>query len=154
MSAIKKALLLLLCNLVCSFSLVAQTRVAGDSINAYLKGSWQVDVLKYFDGSRDGITRDIIISEKTLQVYETNDGMRKLKYSGELRVDSLDDGTPILYAYLTKGTATSNCNTLLFHVQILNEDSMTVDWFELYFLREEEKTNFYFAKCSFSRILD
>lgn len=154
MRSIKTIFPLLLTACLWTSGLAAQTATPGDSISKYLLGSWKVEVVKYFDGARDGIARDVSIIEKTMQVYETADGMRKLKYSGELRIDSLDDGTPVLYAYLTKNTSTSNCNTLLFQVHLINEDTMTVDWFELYFLREEEKTNFYFANCRFSRILD
>jgi hypothetical protein len=119
-----------------------------------LFGSWKVEVVKYFDGERHGISRDVRFSEKTLQVYETTNGMRKLKYSGETRLDSLDDGTLVIYAYLDQTTKIATCNTLLFHLHQDTEDNMTVDWFELYFLRDEEKTNFYFAKCRLSRILD
>lgn len=130
----------------------AQTRL--DSVHNYLVGSWKVEVERYFDGDRDGIERDVIYADKLLQVFESNKGIRKLKYKGETRLDSLDDGTIVLYVYLENSTITSNCNTLLFHLHPDTEESMLVAWFELYYLREVEKTNFYFANCRFSRIAD
>lgn len=134
--------------------LSAQSAARLDSINNFVLGSWKVEVVKYFDGRRDGIIRDVSFSNKTLQVHETINGMRKLKYSAETRLDSLDDGTILIYGYLNQTTSTANCNTLLFQLHEDTDESMIVDWFELYFLREEEKTNFYFAKCRFSRVLD
>ena len=150
----KKSLSFLTAIIVWSSGFSAQTSSRLDSINKYLMGSWKVEVVKYFDGGRDGISRDVSFLDKTLHVHETTNGMRKLKYSGETRLDSLDDGTVVIYAYLDQTTKTSNCNTLLFHLRADADDNMTVEWFELFFLRDEEKTNFYFAKCLFTRVLD
>ena len=80
--------------------------------------------------------------------------MRKLKYKAQTRLDSLDDGIIVLYAYINEQTATSTCNTIVLHLFPEAEDTMRISFFEIYFLREEEKLNRYIANYRCTRIAD
>lgn len=130
----------------------AQSRI--DSLSTYLQGSWKLEAIRYFEGKAEGISRDMQFDDQNFSLFESKNGMRKLKYKAQTRLDSLDDGIIVLYAYINEQTATSTCNTIVLHLFPEAEDTMRISFFEIYFLREEEKLNRYIANYRCTRIAD